>query len=126
MTLNPLRSRPPVVIPPRKAPSRAEKVAAWNAVNGICQLCGKPVPLEGEGVQYDHEQMREISGDDSVANLRPTHTRCHIEKTATEDAPLMAKVRRQEALTRPKVRKAGGFRGWRKMDGTIVWSDRKW
>lgn len=124
MTINPLCTRERVVIPPRKAPTRKEMIAAWNRVNGICELCGKPVPLEGAGVQYDHENMREITGDDSVSNLRPTHTACHSEKTAKHDLPLMAKVRRQEALTRPKVKKAGGFRGWRKMNGEIVWRNK--
>lgn len=105
MTINPLMTRERVVIPPRKPPTRAEKVAAWNRVNGICELCGKPVALEGLGVEYDHEGMREITGDDSVANLRPVHERCHTAKTSEHDAPLIAKVRRQEKLTRPKVKK---------------------
>lgn len=124
MTINPLNTRERVVIPPRKAPTRKEKIAAWNAANGICHLCGKPVALEGAGIEYDHEEMREIRGDDSIANLRPMHQRCHAEKTAKHDAPLIAKVRRQEAMTRPKVRKAGGFRSWRKFNGTIVYRER--
>ncbi len=123
MTINPLRTREPVYIPPRKAPTKAEKVAAWNRVNGVCELCGKPVALEGVGVQYDHEAMREITGDDSVANLRPTHPKCHQDKTSGHDIPLIAKVRRQEAMTRPKVKKAFGLSHptlKRKMDGSVV------
>ncbi len=109
MTHNPLMSRERVVIPPRKAPTKAEKVAAWNAANGICELCGKPVALDGPGVEYDHESMREISGDDSVENLRPTHPRCHLEKTSKHDAPKLAKVHGQEGLTRARREKRGGF-----------------
>ena len=120
MTHNPLMSRERVIVPPRKPPTKAAKVAAWNAANGLCALCGKPVALEGLGVEYDHELMRSVSADDSVENLRPTHSRCHAEKTAKHDAPLMAKVRGQEKLTRAKVEKRGGFRSWRKFDGTIV------
>jgi 5-methylcytosine-specific restriction endonuclease McrA len=125
VTINPLCTRPRVVIPPRKAPTKAEKVAAWNAVNGLCELCGKPVALEGLDVEYDHRDMREITGDDTVDNLRPTHVQCHRDKTSEHDAPLIAKVRRQEALTRPKVKKAGGFHGWRRFNGDIVRAERR-
>lgn len=124
MTLNPLMTRERVVIPPRKAPTEAEKVAAWNRANGLCELCGKPVPPKGPDVQYDHRDMREITGDDSVSNLRPVHVPCHARKTGEHDAPLIAKVRRQEKLTRAKVRKAGGFTAWRKFNGEIVRRER--
>lgn len=123
MTINPLCTRERVVIPDRKAPTKAEKVAAWNRVNGVCERCGKPVALEGTGVEYDHEDMREITGDDSVANLRPLHKVCHRQKTSSHDIPLIAKVRRQEAMTRPKVKKAFGLSHptlKRKMDGSVV------
>jgi 5-methylcytosine-specific restriction protein A len=120
MTLNPLMTRERVVIPPRKAPTKAEKTAAWNAANGLCELCLKPVPPEGPDVEYDHRDMREITGDDSVSNLRPLHKRCHAEKTAKHDAPLMAKVRGQERLTKARKRSSRGFRSWRKFSGEIV------
>lgn len=123
MTINPLMTRERVVIPTRKAPTRKEKIAAWNRVNGVCERCGKPVALEGASVQYDHEDMREITGDDTVENLRPLHVKCHSDKTANEDIPLIAKVRRQENLTRPKVKSKFGLSHptlKRKMDGTVV------
>lgn len=123
MTINPLMTRERVVIPPRKEPTKAEKVAAWNRVNGICELCGKPVALAGAGVEYDHDSMRAITGDDSVENLRPTHPKCHQDKTSGHDIPLIAKVRRQEAMTRPKVKKPFGLSHptlKRKMDGSVV------
>lgn len=123
MTINPLCTRERVIVPPRKAPTKAEKVAAWNRVNGICEQCGKPVALDGGNVQYDHEDMREITGDDSVSNLRPLHVVCHRDKTAKKDAPRVAKMRRQEAMTRPKVKKRSGLSHptlKRKMDGSVV------
>lgn len=120
MTINPLMSRERVVIPPRPDLTKSQKVAIWNAQNGLCPRCGKPVPLEGLGVQYDHDNPREISADDSLGNMAAMHTACHAEKTRTEDAPRIAKTRRQEALTRAKVHKPGGIKAWRKFNGEIV------
>lgn len=112
MTLNPLRSREPVVVPERRAPTKAEKVAAYNAANGLCTWCGKPVAAGGLDVRWDHDSPRGISADDSAANLRPLHVRCHDEKTngADGDIAKVAHVKRQERLTRPKERKRSGFR----------------
>lgn len=123
MTINPLMTRERVVIPDRPTPSKATKVRVWNRENGICYLCGKPVAPEGPTVRYDHREMREVTGDDTDANLYPTHERCHAEKTAKHDAPRIAKVRRQEALTRPKVKKRHSLTHptlKRTMDGRVV------
>jgi 5-methylcytosine-specific restriction protein A len=125
MTINPIMTRERVVIPPRKPLSKAEKVACWNASNGLCGLCGKPVPLDGPEVDYDHEIPRALTGDDSWQGQRPTHFRCHDVKTATQDIPRIAKAKRQEKLTRAKVHKAGGFTAWRKFNGEIVRRERK-
>jgi len=123
VTINPLCTRERVVIPPRPAPTKTQKARAWTAANGICELCGKPVPPEGPDVEYDHREAREITGDDSDGNLRPTHKACHAQKTAGHDAPLIAKVRRQEKLTKARVKKAGGFRQhptlYRGLDGQV-------
>ncbi len=125
MTHNPLMSRPRVIVPDRPTFSKPFKTACWNRVGGICYLCGKPVAPEGEGVRYDHRDMREVSADDSPENIFPTHTRCHAVKTEGPDAKRLSKTRGMEKLTKAKVRKPGGFRGWRKMDGTIVYRDRE-
>lgn len=122
MTLNPLMTRERVTIPDRKAPTKAEKVAAWSRENGLCVRCGKPVAPLGEGVQYDHLEPREITGRDGADELYPLHTQCHAEKTARIDLPRIAKVRRQEKLTRAKVKKPGGFakgRFYRGVDGQV-------
>lgn len=123
MALNPLMSRERVVNPPRKAPTKAEKTAAWNAANGLCELCGKPVAYTGPDVEYDHTGMRAVTGDDTATNLRPLHVRCHAGKTAKHDAPLMAKVRGQEKLTKVRVKSAQGFRRhptlYRGLDGKV-------
>lgn len=102
MIYNPLMSRERVVVPPRGTLSRPQKVAIWNAQNGLCPRCLKPVPLEGQGVEYDHDNPRELSADDSLGNLAAMHPRCHSEKTHTEDRPRIDKAHRQEKLTRAR------------------------
>lgn len=123
--LNPLRSRPPVEIGERPKPTKAQRTAAYNAANGLCWWCGKPVAPDGLDVRWDHDSPRGISGDDSAENLRPLHVKCHDAKTHGPDGDIatVAHAKRQERLTRPKARKRGGFRGWRKMNGEIVWRD---
>lgn len=122
MTINPLRSRPAIEISDRKAPTKAQKVAAYNAANGLCWWCGKPVAPDGLDVRWDHDSPRGISGDDSAENLRPLHVKCHDAKTygPEGDIATVAHAKRQEKLTAPKVRKPGGMRAWRRFDGTIV------
>lgn len=126
MNHNPLRSREPVVVPDRRAPTKAEKVAAYNAANGLCWWCGKPVAAAGSDVHWDHDIPRGISANDSAENLRPLHVRCHAAKTngPSGDIAAVAHVKRQQKLTRPKEHKRGGFTAWRKFDGTIVRRDR--
>jgi 5-methylcytosine-specific restriction endonuclease McrA len=129
VTINPLRTREPVEIGDRPKPTKAQKTAAWNAVNGICWWCGKPVARDGLGVEWDHELPRGLTGDDTTANLAPLHVGCHRKKTFGDegrqgDVQRVAEAKRQSKLTEPKIRKANGFRGWRKMNGEIVWRNR--
>lgn len=104
MTHNPLRSCEQFTLPPRRPPTKAEKVASWNRENGVCYLCGKPVAMEGPQVEWEHRLARAISANDQVENIYPVHPRCHVPKTA-EDAGLIAKAKRQEKLTRPREKK---------------------
>jgi 5-methylcytosine-specific restriction endonuclease McrA len=115
VTINPLRSRPAIEIGDRPAPTKAQKTAAWNAANGLCWWCGKPVARDGLDVEWDHELPRGLTGDDSTANLAPLHVKCHAKKTFgdagwTGDVTRVADAKRQSKLTAPRVRKASGFR----------------
>lgn len=109
MTHNPLMSRERVVVPKRGDLTKTQKAAIWRAQNGICPRCLKPVALEGLGVQYDHDNPREISADDSLGNMAAMHTACHAEKTSARDRPMIDKAHRQVDLTRAKQDKPGGF-----------------
>lgn len=110
MTLNPLMTRERVEIGPRRVLTKAEKAQVWNRENGICNLCGKPVAPSGPDVEFDHRDGHAVSGNEDLSNFYAVHTRCHGVKTSTIDTPRAAKAKRQEKLTRPKVRKPGGFR----------------
>lgn len=121
MSLNPLRLREPVIVPDRPPLTKAQKTAIWNRENGLCWYCLKPVAPEGSGVIYDHKTPRELNGSDALEGIFPIHTEpCNRAKTYGEDIPRIAKAKRQERLTRAKVKKPGGFRGWRRFDGTVV------
>jgi 5-methylcytosine-specific restriction endonuclease McrA len=122
VTINPLSTRERVIVPDRPKPTKSQKAEAWNAANGVCWWCGKPVAPDGLTVEWDHDIPRGISADDSASNLRPLHPDCHDAKThgKTGDIATVAKAKRQEKLTRARVKSARGFRGWRKFDGTIV------
>jgi 5-methylcytosine-specific restriction protein A len=121
MTINPLMTRERVEIGARRVLTKTEKATVWSRENGLCVLCGKPVPPAGAGVEFDHRDGHAVSGNQDLANFYAVHTGCHAKKTATIDTPRAAKTKRQEKLTRAKVSKPGGFRGWRKMNGEIVW-----
>jgi hypothetical protein len=115
-------TRERVVVPPRKAPTKAQKTEAWNAAGGLCWWCGKPVAPDGPDVEWDHDIPRGISADDTTENLAPLHVRCHEAKTNGKagDIATVAKAKRQEKLTKARVRSRRGFAGWRKFNGEIV------
>lgn len=114
--------------------TRTVKLAAWARAGGPddprCECgCGLPITAS-DPAEYHHDQEAE-SGDSperiaflrSLANCRCVRRSCHARITATETAPKIAKsrsVRAGHANAKPKGR---GFRGWRKMNGEIVWRD---
>lgn len=112
MTINPLRTREPVEIGERPKPTKAQKTAAWNRENGLCVLCGKPVPPAGPDVEWDHRIPRALSGDDTTANLFAVHVRCHAKKTGGRagDIAQSAKAKRQSKLGEARVKSSRGFR----------------
>lgn len=111
MTHNPVRSRPLVIVPPRKPLTKAEKIAAWNREGGICWWCGKPVAALGLGVEYDHKLPRELVAHDDPANQYPMHAaRCHERKTLDEDRPRITKAHHQERKSFGREVKHTSFR----------------
>ena len=83
----------PVIIPPRKNYTKAQRVKLFDAHRGICVICKNKIHAErGEKWICEHVNPREISADDSPDNLGPAHVDCAKEKTK-KDVKLIAKVK---------------------------------
>ncbi len=77
----------------RKRLSAREREACFEGGDRICHLCERPI-VPGEAWEVSHPIPLAAGGEDVPANRKPAHKKCHAERTATIDAPLIAKVRR--------------------------------
>jgi 5-methylcytosine-specific restriction protein A len=105
--------------------SEKVKVAAFERAKGRCERC--TALLAGSNrPQYDHAIPDAVDGPPTLANCLVLCRNCHGRKTSEKDVPEIAKTKRiraKHANATGKLRR--GFRGWKKMDGTVVWrSDR--
>lgn len=106
---------------PRKSLTRNQRAELFLEHGGRCYLCGCIINAgRGEAWEVEHVEAREISGRDDWANLRPAHVDCHKVKTK-EDKAIIAKCNRVRNR-HLGIRKRTSFRGWRKMNGDIVFS----
>lgn len=68
-----------------------------------CHLCG--LPVEGKKWDLDHVKALINGGENRETNLRPSHIKCHKEKTAldvAEKAKVAAIRKKHLGITRPK------------------------
>ena len=87
--------RPEVEPTPRSRMTPARRRRLHGLANGLCGCgCGRPVPLDGPEVRYDHFQTLEEGGLDDWPNLRPVLTAHDAPKTRG-DLKRIAKGRRQ-------------------------------
>lgn len=107
----------PVIIPPRKRQTRAQRVKMFDAHGGVCVICGCKIHV-GEPWIDEHINPREISADDSLANRGPAHVKCAKEKTR-RDVKLIAKVKRVRAKHLGIKKRRKTIPG-RKFDGTPI------
>jgi 5-methylcytosine-specific restriction endonuclease McrA len=113
----------PVIIPPRKSLTRAQRVKMFDSHGGICVICGLKI-LVGSRWIDEHINPREISGDDSMENRGPAHVFCAKQKTKI-DQKTIAKVNRVRAK-HLGIRKPSRFSCSRnskfkkKIDGSVV------
>ena len=104
----------------RRSITKAMRVRVFDAAGGICHICKIKIHI-GEAWDVEHEKPIWLGGADDESNMLPAHDRCHKVKTAAE-APVRAKGTRVRAR-HLGIKKRSTFRGWRRMDGTVVYAD---
>lgn len=109
--LDPLATREPVELGPRKALSEAAKLRIWERENRTCWWCEMFVALKE--AEFDHKLPRGLLGvtADREENLFPLHGSCHLEKSRGEDWPRITKAKRQAKLAGPKAKSKRPIRG---------------
>lgn len=76
-----------------------------------CHLCGQPIQI-GQKWDMDHVKALINGGENRETNLRPSHRKCHVEKTAkdvAEKAKVAAVRKKHLGIAAPKqaIRSAG-------------------
>lgn len=116
---------------PRKEFSKKTKREALQRAKGRCEALGTWYGLEkgercngplGWGVEFDHIDLDANSKDNSLENCAAVCKKCHSYKTRHIDTPRAAKTQRQQDK-HLGIKKKSKWRGWRKMDGTVVFKD---
>jgi 5-methylcytosine-specific restriction protein A len=96
------------------------KLERWQHAKGLCEGCG--CRLSPGRFHYDHDLPDALGGEPTFDNCRVLCTACHGAKTGGRDIPAIAKSNR----TRNRhlgIKKRTTFRGWRRMDGTVVFAN---
>lgn len=70
------------------------KVAAYQRSGGRCEAC--TAPLRPGHVHYDHVVPDALGGSPTIENCAVLCTSCHGAKTARQDVPQIAKMKRQK------------------------------
>lgn len=102
-------------IPPRV------RLRIFERDGGVCWISGRKIQA-GDAWDLDHKIALCNGGTHSEDNLAPALRDKHREKTKL-DVKLKAKVSRIRKKNLG-IKKRSGFKGWRKMDGTIVYAER--
>lgn len=56
----------------------------WDKANGLCALCGLPLPADGKRIDVDHIHARAIGGRTVLSNLFLAHAACNRSKGKLE------------------------------------------
>ena len=103
---------------PRREFSTKIKAAAALRADDHCEGC--TARLRDGQFHYDHEIPDALGGDPTLENCRVLCRSCHSAKTTGDDVPRIAKAKRNYNKARG-IKKQSSFRGWRKMNGDVVW-----
>lgn len=102
----------------REFPARV-KVAAYERAGGGCEECG--TPLRVGKTHYDHVLPDALGGEPTLENCAVLCSGCHGVKTARQDVPTIAKMKRQRAKhLGAKVSKWPRSKWKRKVNGETV------
>lgn len=71
------------------------KEQSYARANGKCENKGCGLPLQTGKIHYDHILPCRLGGTNEIKNCQVLCEACHKEKTAKEDIPRIAKMRRQ-------------------------------
>lgn len=108
-------------IPPRV------RLRVFERHGGVCHISGRKIragePWDVEHVTALADWPEDEGHGNRETNLRPALRDKHRQKTAAENTS-RAGVRRKKAKSLG-IKGGGGFRAWRKFDGTIVRRDER-
>lgn len=104
----------------RREFSKKVRIAAWERSGGHCEKCTAKI-YGGNGPHYDHVLPDALGGEPTLDNCQVLCKTCHGGKTSGEDVPRIAKAKRGHEKRIGARDKRGGFRGWRRFDGSVVW-----
>lgn len=100
----------------RRVCFEAHKIEGPHGLHLICHICGGVIWPAKDAWEAEHVLRRCLSGDDSAANLKPAHVKCHKVKTAA-DVSENAKGKRVSDKVLGIERKSG----WRRSPGKFNW-----
>ena len=101
-------------------PSRV-KLRLFDRAGGCCQIC--TVKLTAGRWQADHILALVNGGGHRENNLQAVCVACHADKTSLDVAE-----KSKTASVKAKhlgIKKPTTWRGWRKMNGEVVWNNRR-
>ena len=91
-------NRPPVPIEPRRPLTRREALQLMLDQNGRCKCgCGEKLQPLSEGIIDEHRVALALGGTNDLSNRELWRKPCAKVKTATKDAPAIAKAKRLAA-----------------------------
>jgi 5-methylcytosine-specific restriction protein A len=98
------------------------KVAAFERAAGRCEAC--TAPLRVGKTHYDHVLPCALGGSPTIENCAVLCASCHGAKTARQDVPQIAKMKRQRAA---HIGTKGPSK-WRKPPENMRydWTMRRW
>ena len=85
-----------------KSYGNVDRMDVYEFNNGLCHICGLPVPKESFHVE--HAKALANGGDDTWRNLRVAHPRCNLEKGARTGPRKKGLQRRKPMRCKRKVR----------------------